>query len=318
MRALIVSGYGVKISARNGTFIVSSKDSRSRVPPSEIDQIIIQSGGVSITSRAVRLAMRYAIDILFLDTSGNPWARVFMPNPTGSVKTRRAQYEAMYNGVGERIAVAIARSKLMNQAGHLKYWSRKTGSGVRVYRKIEELSRDLDPENILKIEAHAAHIYWQGIAEYLPKDIRFVGRNHDSSDPFNVSLNYAYSILYSQCHRVLSIAGLDPYAGFIHKDRSGKASLVFDFAEMFKPSSVDFQLVKLFREGFVPRIESGLLDRRDRGEIAKAIVNGFNRVLREVRDHNPKTLEQAMRATAIRLASALNSNGDFKPFIEVW
>ena len=318
MRSLIVSGYGVKISARKEVFIVSSKEATSRIPPTDIDQIIIQTGGVSITSKAIRLALKYAIDIVILDSRGAPWGRIYSATPTGSVLTRRSQYEAIYNGVRDRIALAIARAKLLNQAGHLKYWSRKTGVGLRTFRKIEELARDLKPDSILKIEAHAAHIYWQGVAMYLPGNLGFNGRNPDSSDPFNVALNYAYSILYSNCHRVLSIAGLDPYAGFIHVDRSGRPSLIYDYAEIFKPSAVDYPLLKLFREGFIPRIEQGLIDRRDRAEIAKAVSENMNRVVREVQDHNPKTIEQAMRATAVRLASALNSKGDFKPFIERW
>lgn len=318
VRTIVVSGYGVKISAKKETFLITDPSKKIRVSPSDIDQIIIVSGGVSITSRAIRLAMKHMIDILFLDSRGSPWARIYMSEPTATVSARRAQYTAYLNGDGKRIAVEIVRCKLMNQAGFLKSLKRRGLLSGSDYLLIEELAKRIDPGNILKIEAEAAHIYWQNIASVLPRDIGFTGRDHDAQDLFNISLNYSYAILYSLAWRYLVIAGLDPYAGFIHKDRSGRESLVYDFSEMFKSSLVDKTLVELFRSGFRPRVSNGLIDRADRSVLVSRIVEALNRVVREENDHNPKTLEQAMRACALRLASSLRSNSLFRGFVEKW
>jgi len=318
LRTFVVTGYGVKLSAKKDSFLVTDGSKRLRISPSDVDQLIIASGGVAITSRAIRLAMRHGIDIVFLDSRGDPWARIFMSVPTATVSSRRAQYQAYLSGEGSKIAIEFVRSKLLNQAGFLRSLRRRGLLSSNDYLEIEELSKRIEPGNILKIEAEAAHIYWQNIALVLPRDIGFGGRDHDAEDPFNISLNYSYAVLYSVCWRYLVLAGLDPYAGFLHKDRSGKESLVYDFSEMFKVSVVDRALVELFRSGFRPRITGGLIERIDRGQIISRITESLNRVIREENDHNPKTLEQAIRAYAIKLASSLREGSSFRGFVEKW
>jgi CRISPR-associated protein Cas1 len=318
MRSIVISEYGVKISVKKESFIIRGRDKTIRISPADIDQILITTGGVSITSKAVRLAMKYSIDIVFLDSRGDPWARIFMSHPTATVATRRSQYTSIFNGFGREIAVEIVRSKILNQAGLLKSFRRKGVLNNDSYKDLEYIARELDYDSLLKKEAEAAHIYWQNIALILPKDIDFTGRNHDSPDPFNLSLNYGYAILYSECWKALVLAGLDPYAGFVHKDRSGKESLIYDFADMFKTSVVDKTLIEMFRSGFRPRVSQGFIERSDRSIIARNIVDAFNRVVREKDDHNPKTLSQAIRAVSLRLASSLRTGERFRGFVEVW
>ncbi|MGI6604033.1 MAG: CRISPR-associated endonuclease Cas1 [bacterium] len=57
--------------------------------------------------------------------------------------------------------------------------------------------------------------------------------------PTNACLNYGYGILYQQCETALILAGLDIFAGFLHVDRPGKTSLVYDFMEEFRQPVVD-------------------------------------------------------------------------------
>jgi CRISPR-associated protein Cas1 len=318
MRTIIIAEYGIRISAKKGSLVISNRDKKTRISPADIDQILVASGGASITSRAVRLAMRHGIDIVFLDARGEPWARIYPSTPTATTATRRAQYEAIYRGASKEIAKAIIEAKLRNQAGHLKSLRRKGYIAEAAHRYIEDLIPRLDSEDLMKVEAEAAHIYWQSIAQAIPREIGFQGRNHDSPDPFNMALNYGYAILYSECWKALAIAGLDPYAGYIHKDRSGKESLVYDFSEMFKPSAVDRTLIEIFRKGFRPKIVDGFIDRRDRAELARAIIDGLERIVREEGDHNPKKLSQAIRASAMRLASSLRSGTRYRGFIEIW
>ncbi|MER3513307.1 MAG: CRISPR-associated endonuclease Cas1, partial [Chloroflexota bacterium] len=61
--------------------------------------------------------------------------------------------------------------------------------------------------------------------------------------------NYGYGILYGQVERALVLAGLDPYAGFIHVDRPGKPSLVLDLIEEFRQAVVDRTVLGLVNKG---------------------------------------------------------------------
>jgi len=123
--------------------------------------------------------------------------------------------------------------------------------------------------------------------------VGFPGRDRSSGDPFNSSLNYGYGILYSLAWRSLVLAGLDPYAGFLHVDRSGKPVLAFDYVEMFRVHVVDKPLLAEFRRGYRPRVSDGRLEPRDRRKIASLIVSTLSRRV------GGERLEDAVRRYAL-------------------
>ncbi len=152
----------------------------------------------------------------------------------------------------------------------------------------------------------------------VPGDIGFRGRSHDSLDLMNICLNYAYALLYSECWKALVLAGLDPYAGFLHADRSGKESLVFDFSEMFKPPAVDRLLIKLFSEGWRPEAEHGLLTTKSRGELVKAFYEWLERKARPT-SGSVCTLRQAFKRWAVKMACYLRREERvYRGFVEPW
>ncbi|RLE90434.1 MAG: CRISPR-associated endonuclease Cas1 [Thermoprotei archaeon] len=328
MRTLIVSGYGVKIAVEKGVLKVVNGKEKLSVNLVDLEQIVIVTSGVSITSKAVRSIIYHGVDLVFLNHRGEPIGRVYPPYINRTVNTRRMQYLAYLNGKGAKIAKVTAECKLRNQAGLLRRFSRNTGDrelkvmAYEILKYVDEV-RNLNGSlekirgEIVSIEAKAARIYWPMVAKLLPENIGFQGREQDGFDPFNIALNYGYGILYSESWKALVLAGLDPYAGFIHADRSGKPTLSFDFVEMFRCSIVDFVLLKMFRKRWKPRVENGILDYKSRAEIAKNIIEGFERKVRI--QGEPLTLRQAMKRAAFNLASFIRGDSSlFKGFVEDW
>jgi len=328
VRTLIVSGYGVKIAVEKGVLKVVNGKEKTSVNLVDLEQIVVVTSGVSITSKAVRSIIYHGVDLVFLNHKGEPIGRVYPPYINRTVNTRRMQYLAYLNGKGVKIAKVIAECKLRNQAGLLRRFSRNTGDrelkimAYEILKFVDEV-RNLNGSlekikgKIVGIEAKAARIYWPMVAKLLPENIGFQGREQDGFDPFNIALNYGYGILYSESWKALVLAGLDPYAGFIHVDRSGKPTLSFDFVEMFRCSVVDFVLLKMFRRGWKPKVENGILDYRSRAEIAKNIIGGFERKVRI--QGEPLTLRQAMKRAAFNLASFIRGDSpSFKGFVEDW
>lgn len=328
MKTLLVADYGVKISTRKGVFVISSRDRKHTVSPSDIDVLVIATSGVSITSSAARLAARHGVEIVFLDSSGMPVSMLYMPFYTRTPGTRRAQYQVYNDGVGVGIAVEFAVAKMLNQARHLRWRavlhhkpSLREAAGV-IEEYAEELSRkkfrDIDSarRDIMLLEANAARAYWAGIAELLPRSLGFNCRDKDSCDPVNLALNYGYGILYPAGFKALLLAGLDPYAGFLHVDRSGKPVLVFDFIEMFRISVVDKPLVDLFLRGWRPRVDDCVLSVEDRRVLAEAVVKRFSTRVRGVYDQAAQSLEEMMKVYAYRLARSIRNASGFRGFIE--
>ncbi len=54
-------------------------------------------------------------------------------------------------------------------------------------------------------------------------------------DPTNAISNYAYALLEGQCIQALAGAGFDLTCGFLHADKDGRDSLVYDLMEPFRP-----------------------------------------------------------------------------------
>jgi len=328
MKTLIISNYGVKVAIEKGVLKVVNGKEKLSVNLVDLEQIIVATSGVSITSKAVRAIIEHGVDLVFLNHRGEPIGRVYPPFINRTVNTRRKQYLAYFMGKGVEIAKAIAEAKIRNQAGLLKRYSRILGDTELRRMSKEILSYTSELENIeggleevrakiVSVEAKAARIYWPMVAKLVPENLGFQVRDQDGYDPFNIALNYGYGILYSEAWKALVLAGLDPYAGFLHVDRSGKPTLAFDFVEMFRCSIVDFVLLKMVRKGWVPNVEYGILDYRSRAEIARNIIEGFGRKVRV--QGEPLTLKQAIKRTAFNLAAYIRDDTPaFQGFVEDW
>lgn len=328
MRTLIISGYGVRLRYRKGLIQVESKTSKQEIPLFDIDQIIVTTSGVWLSSKLIRKLVEHGVDFIVLDSRGIPAGRLYPPYVNRTVDTRRMQYLAYKDWRGIHIVREIIYSKLANQAGLLKryYYYTRIEELREASSKISELSiraRELDGnyevvvEKGRLIEAEAARIYWPSYSLLLPRDLGFPGRDQDSSDPVNISLNYAYGVLYTECWRSLVLAGLDPYAGFLHVDRSGKPVLVFDFVESFR-FIADSTLLNMFRHGWRPVIINGLLDYESRSRIINTMFRYLDKTQVVYGDESSVTLRQAIKKTAYMLASFLRGESNFEGFVYRW
>jgi len=318
LRVLEVSGYGVRLGASGGSLTVKEKDGEQRYPLSEVDMVIVATSGVSVSSRAVRLLARAGIDLVFLDWRGMPVAMLYSSEPTLTVDTKRAQYKAYFDGRGQGIAREIVSSKLHNQAVHLERLYlrlrdpllRVAGEAIRAVEE-EVYSSDVgDAKSLMVLEARAAREYWGALSHVLPRELGFRGRDHDSDDPVNIVLNYAYGVLYGFAWRALVLAGLDPYAGFLHVDRSGKPVLVFDYVECWRPVIVDQVLVQYLLAGWRPDVRDGRLMPSDRSRITGWVKERLDKLCSS--GYRRMSCGEALRGYAARLAKSLREGGEFK------
>ena len=59
------------------------------------------------------------------------------------------------------------------------------------------------------------------------------------TDPVNSLLSFGYSLLRHDVQGAANIVGFDPYLGYLHCERYGRASLSLDTMEEFRPLVVD-------------------------------------------------------------------------------
>ncbi len=143
-----------------------------------------------------------------------------------------------------------------------------------------------------------------------------IGRG--AKDPVNSCLNYAYGILYGQIERCLVLAGLDPYAGFLHVDRPGKPSLCLDFIEEFRPVVVDRTVIGMFNKGFqVEFDEHQRLTRETRRLLAEKIQERLDSSVPYEGKRFP--LQAVIQSQARHLATFLRREREqYEPFQMLW
>jgi CRISPR-associated protein Cas1 len=328
MKTLLLAGYGVRLRFRRGLLIVESKGEKREVPLVDLEQVVVATSGVWLSSKVVRKLVEHGVDLVFLDSRGMPVGRVYPPFINKTVETRRAQYASYGTSRALHVVREIVYGKIYNQASVLRryYYNTRMEELREAYERILELAnkaRHLEAsfeearERLRLIEAEAARTYWPSYALLLPRDLGFQGRDQDAGDPVNTVLNYSYGVLYAESWRALVLAGLDPYAGYLHVDRSGRPVLAFDFVEMFR-FAADLVALNLFRRGWRPKVESGLLDYESRRRVVEALNDYLENTKVTYIDEAPLSIRQAMKKAAYALASYLRGDGTFEAFTYRW
>ncbi|MCL5986872.1 MAG: CRISPR-associated endonuclease Cas1 [Actinobacteria bacterium] len=333
---LIVDQYGIFIGQKSERLVLRDKGKvLQEVPFINLDQVIVISRGVSLSSDVIEKCVENGIPILFLSSNGTPFANLASPLLLGTVITRREQMRAYYDDRGVYLGKQFAKGKIGNQVNLLKYMSKyRKLRNKEEYELIQqgisslELAKDeLDKiigqnidearQVILNVEGRGGALYWATIEKILPQDLGFEKREkRGASNIVNIVINYGYGILYSQIWQAILLSGMDPFAGFIHVDRPGKPSLILDLIEEFRQPVVDRVIFGLLGKNVKFEMEDDKLAFHTRKLIAQKVLERLeDTCLYQGKKHKIKTIIQRQ---ARSVASYVREEGSYKPFIAPW
>lgn len=322
---LVVNSYGSYIRKSGDCFLVKREDRSLEIAARKVSSILIATAAY-ITTDAIKLAIDNNIDIVFLDSRGDPYARIWHPKLGSTTLIRRRQLEIYASSEALAFVREWCARKLENQMGFLNRL-KKSREDRRddLTRCIKEISSSLEEmlrlrgtvearrQDILGLEGRASKAYFEAISLIMPERYRFAGRSRDPArDGFNAMLNYGYGILYSIVERACIIAGLDPYAGFLHTDSYNKRSLVFDIIEMFR-IHIDEPVVHMFtrrmvRDEFFEPVEQGVVLSK---EGRAALIDVINRALDETVEYRGRKVKvrNTIQMECHRIANQLIRGG---------
>jgi len=308
-----------------------------QAPLMHLESVTIVGQGISLSADAVAACCERGIPIYFVSSIGEPYAALYSAALTGTAQTRRAQLAAYDNPRSLELVIAFAEGKLHNQATLLKYiakYRKETNPTLfdtlnEAATRIEEHITDLHnipaqaahqaQEQLMGIEGRAARYYWDAIGQVLPESYAWPGREHrGATDPINAALNYGYGILYGQVERAIVLAGLDPYAGFVHADRPGKPSLVLDMIEEFRAPVVDRTILALANKRVaLEQDEKKLLTKETRRLLAEKVLERLESPARFERKEHP--LRAIIQMQARHVATFLRGEREkYHPFTATW
>ncbi|MCB9234477.1 MAG: CRISPR-associated endonuclease Cas1 [Bacteroidia bacterium] len=251
---VFINTYGAYLHVKEEMFEIKTKETGSEkvklnhIAAKKVSSFVL-SKGASISTDAIALAVKHNIDIVILESGGQPLGRFWHSRPGSTTRIRKRQLEASLNQEGLKWVKDWIGAKLQNQADYIQDLKKhrphleenlttKQEAILQLLKKVKELqASNLKEiaESLRGLEGSAGRHYFQSLSISIPDAYCFSGRSfRPAKDPFNCMLNYAYGILYSRVEKALMLAGLDPYVGFLHRDDYNTKSLVFDFIEAYR------------------------------------------------------------------------------------
>lgn len=191
--------------------------------------------------------------ICFLTPNGRFLAQVF-GETRGNVLLRKTQMRTSDDATAScRIARHFIAGKVYNSRWVLERATRDHAMRVDVVQ-LKEVCQRLgaslplvmdcgDLELLRGLEGKAAAAYFSVIDQLILQNKQtFYFRERSRRPPmdaFNALLSFTYMLLCRECTSALESVGLDPYIGFLHRDRPGRPSLALDLMEELRPVMAD-------------------------------------------------------------------------------
>ncbi len=212
-----------------------------RIPIHNIEQIVT-FGYVGASPGVMKLCADSNVSLTFLSPQGRYISRSQGPT-RGNVLLRKAQYRYSDDSAyALHLCKLFIGGKIHNSRNILRRFIRDNGADEAVEKAAEVLLRckrkvleATSIDSVRGIEGEAATSYF-GVFSHLllnqKEDFIFEGRNRrPPKDAVNAMLSFVYTLIGNDMTSALETVGLDPYLGFLHTLRPGRASLALDMME---------------------------------------------------------------------------------------
>jgi len=228
--------------------VLNEDKEKFRIPIHNLESIVC-FGYTGASPALMALCAEKGVSLCFLNEHGKFLARVSGP-VHGNVLLRKKQYRI--SDIEEKcvpIAANIIYAKLINCRSILQRAIRDHGSIIDSGKLQEASDYLMDSaakvlsadtlDSIRGIEGDAAKKYFSVFDEMILAQKEYFYLNSRNKRPprdnMNALLSFLYVLLAHEIQSALETVGLDPYVGFLHRDRPGRASLANDLMEELRP-----------------------------------------------------------------------------------
>ena len=244
--------------------VYEEKNEVGRLPLHNLEGIV--SFGYRGTSPALMGACADRnISLCYLTPQGKFLARV-TGKVKGNVILRQQQYQSSQD---EKISLSIAKNCILGKVYNARWILERAIRDhsmqidvIKVKSASEKLKNSLEyiqncqtKEQLRGYEGEAASVYFGVLDELIlqqKKDFTFQGRNkRPPLDNMNAMLSFVYTLLTNTITSALECVGLDPYVGYLHTDRPGRASLSLDLIEELRSVLADRFVLSLANKKIV-------------------------------------------------------------------
>jgi len=269
LRPLYLNTQGLRVGKSGAVLKVQEKEKVvQEVRIGEICQLNL-FGAIQLTTQAIQTLCEAEVPIAYFSMGGWFYG-VTHGLGVKNIYLRREQFRlADVPAFCLRLARALVAGKIRNQRTMLQRNHVEPPPGALAQMKCmhDDAERAESLEELLGIEGYAARVYFENFAGMIKLDdvtavangggrppaedaasrgggspfgFDFKHRNRrPPRDAVNALLSLAYSVLAKDLTIVCHAVGFDPYLGFYHQPRFGRAALALDLMEPFRPLIAD-------------------------------------------------------------------------------
>ena len=281
--------------------VLCGDETLGRVPMINL-QNVVSFGYRGVSPALMGACAQKGIDLCFLTPHGRFLSRIVGP-VHGNVLLRTTQQEWASN---PSLAIAVAQmfltGKIYNARWCLERVLRDHPARVDdnvIATSINEMKGVLSVigstnaiDALMGLEGIAAKAYFGAFNQMILRNedaFQFDGRNRrPPMDRVNALLSFAYTLLGNEVTSALEAVGLDPYIGFLHQLRPGRASLAQDLLEELRAPIADRFVLTQINLGMVTandfqRKENGAYYLRD--DARKSFLGAWQKRKQETLTH---------------------------------
>ena len=254
-KTLYILDQGAVISKKHDLLLITLQDQELMQIPIKSVGALVLLGPIQITTQAILACGQSDIPISFHTQQGHFRSYCF-PSSSKNVFLRMKVYDLSKDHdfclkfskktVASKIknGIELLQRYHLSNRSHFKFLNKRQME--KVLQKIEDTT---SIESLLGLEGHGADLYFQNFKNALTDPNLFNGRKYfPSPDPINATLSFGYSMLAREIQALLMGHGFDPYVGFYHKLKYGRASLALDLVEGYRHIVIDRLILRLFNK----------------------------------------------------------------------
>ncbi len=246
--------------ARDGENVVVRLDDKEAFrTPAHYLEGIVTFGYTGVSPALLGMCIDKQITVSMLTPFGKHMATV-EGLPKGNVLLRRKQYRMADSEVeSAKMARCFIFGKLAGCRTVLRRFISDYGGNIDtgdinkscklLARNILKLDKESNLNEIRGLEGESARAYFAEFDKLiLNHKEHFYMKNRNRRPPqdnVNALLSFIYTLLLHDTKSALMTVGLDPYVGFLHRDRPGRLGLALDLMEEFRPYLADRLVLNL-------------------------------------------------------------------------
>jgi CRISPR-associated protein Cas1 len=254
MPNLYVTEPGSMVKKEGGRLVVAKGgEVLLEIPAIHVENVVVLAGA-GITTPALNFLLARGIGLVLLSASGAFRGRL-SGDLAKNVSLRRQQYRrADHTAFSLGIARSIVAGKLANCRVRCLEMAKAKEPPVAVaveglQRLISRAAAAGSRAELMGIEGQGTQHYFAVVRHVLRPPWVFERRaRRPPPDPVNSLLSLLSTFLHGTCYGALEAVGLDPYCGFLHEERYGRASLALDLMEEFRPILADAMVLALLHK----------------------------------------------------------------------